>query len=135
MTTFLYSSDKKYTAEEAKAMEKIMKSGYRESHADAILKTELKSMRQVENYLQKNRKANAKPPEPIPKNTGKPYSEWLREKENKQKLNRAKICLQMRLDRSQVRKKKHDLFFYKSSIIFFIFSFSETKHIFVCEKQ
>lgn len=105
MTTFLYSSDKHYTSEEARAMEKKMREGYRESHATDVLKTELSAMKNVDKYVKRNTIPKEKAPEPIPKNTGKSYSEWLREKENKQKLNRAKICLQMRLDRSKQRLK------------------------------
>ena len=96
--------------EQIKKQEEKFKNEYRNANPTKVVKSELEAISKISNYLSKKTPQKEKFPHPLPNNIGTPYSDWLKDKEKKQKLNRAKISLDMRisnLEYEQNRAKRY----------------------------
>ena len=90
----LYSQ---YDQEKKKEQDKKFVHEYRNSDPTKTVKRELEAISTISNYVSSQTPKTEKLPHPLPNNIGTPYSSWVKENETKQKLNRAKICLDMRM--------------------------------------
>ena len=92
--------------EQIKKQEERFKYEYRNANPTKTVKTELEAISKVSNYISKKTPPKETFPHPLPQNIGTPYSEWVKNKEKKQKLNRATISLDMRISNLTYEQKK-----------------------------
>ena len=71
------------------------------------VKKEIEAINFVEDLIAKKSPSYYQTPQPLPNSMGTTYSDWLDKKETKSKLNKAKVCLNMRIESAkQLDKKK-----------------------------
>lgn len=92
-----YPEEFKEETENDKLKELEMKRSLKLVHAYETVNSELNAISFIDKEVQKEQRAKTTTPHPIPSKTGYSYQEWRKKNDLKHSLNRANICLNMRV--------------------------------------